>query len=681
MLGRAFQIAIFLFGFLNIYSQQIFENQTDSIQADEVNKLDEIILLKKEKSISKSYIKSKNLINISSNELLNAACCNISESFETNPHVDVNFSDALTGNKEISMLGLNSPYILFSEENLPNIRGGSQAFGLTFVPGTWIESIQIIKGMGSVVNDYQSMVGHINVELKKPFDDLPLFVNLFSSLNGKNELNIQLRKKFSEKIYSSFYIHGNNRNLRIDKNYDNFLDSPLTSQINVLNRWQYINKEKGWISFLNIHALKDNKILGSKFYNPKSKNKFKEQWGSEIATFRVQSILKIGYVFPNTPYKSLGLQVLKSIHDQESYFGLRDYSMNHNSNYINLIYNSIITNTMNKLKFGVSFSNDNYEEEVEAFNFNRNDNSFGGFVEYSYDNLDDFSLIFGLRFDSHNRLKNFFTPRIHLRYSPWEKSVFKFSFGQGRKVANIFSENQSLFSSNRIIQIQKNGGPIYGLNPEIAINYGSTFMQRFNLFKKSFSLSIDYYNTKFIDQVVVDYEDPLRVNFYNLEGESFSRSLLFELSFNLANNFDIKLAYKNQKVRIDYISGQLQKPLIPENRVFMNLDYVKKKNNSNLDDFRFNLTLQGIGKQRIPKNYYNPKGMFSKKYFLLNFQISKVFSENIELYSGIENVGNYKQVKPIIAYDDPFGPNFDSTLVYAPIMGRMIYLGFRFNIK
>ena len=181
--------------------------------------------------------------------MLKAACCNLSESFETNPAIDVNFSDAITGTKQIKMLGLSSPYLLISEENIPMVRGASQAYGLTFTPGTWVESIQIAKGAGSVANGFESITGQINTELKKPITDIPFFLNLFGSINGRYELNTHSNHKFNNYWSTGIYVHRNKRTQKFDNNSDGFLDLPVTDQINLMNRWQYTNLEKGWVSF------------------------------------------------------------------------------------------------------------------------------------------------------------------------------------------------------------------------------------------------------------------------------------------------------------------------------------------------------------------------------------------------------------------------------------------------
>ena len=245
---------------------------------------------------------------------------NLSESFETNPSIDVNFSDALTGTKQIKMLGLTSPYLLITEENIPMVRGASQAYGLTFTPGTWIESIQITKGMGTVVNGFESIAGQINTELKKPFTDNPFFLNLFGSKNGRLELNTHLNKKITDKWSTGLFIHLNQRNQKIDKNSDNFLDVPLSNQVNILNRFQYMDPLKGWVVFYNLRFLNDQKQTGQILFSPDTDKNSSIIWGSEIETKRFDTALKVGYVYPEYPYKSFGLQTAYSNHDQDSYY-------------------------------------------------------------------------------------------------------------------------------------------------------------------------------------------------------------------------------------------------------------------------------------------------------------------------------------------------------------------------
>lgn len=679
-----------IFKFLGFNDKLInVENQNflNIIMTENENTLDEVIVNKKKKTLQKSYFKTQNITNVSSDELLKAACCNISESFETNPSIDVNYSNAITGVKQVKMLGLESPYLLITEENIPMIRGASQVYGLSFIPGTWVESMQITKGSGSVVNGFESISGQINVELKKPYSDTPFFINVYSNTMGRNEINLHANKIINDKLSTGFYLHGNKNSNVNDKNNDGFLDNPKSEAFNFFNRWQYINPQKGTVSFLGIRYMKDEKIIGENTTKFDLNDKVREPWIGEINTNRLDSNFKYGYVNPSIPYQSLGFQMAYSNHDQKSFFGLRKYDINQRSFYSSIIYNSIIGNTLNKIKLGLNYSYDDFDETVNTQSsliekfadvfYNRIDKSIGGFFEYSYDSMDSVSLIAGVRYDLHNNLGNFFTPRIHLRYQPFEKSVFRLSLGTGRKSSNIFSENQNVFATGREIKILNNSGKFYGLEPEKAFNYGISFRQGFFINNREADITFDYYVTDFDNQVVVDWETQGEFSFYNLDGKSFAKSLQVDFEYEINDNILLKSTYKNFNVKKQYKSGFYQNPLTPKNRFFTNIE-ASTNESKNGSKWKFDLTYNWIGKQRLPSHSEldNFNGN-SPSYSLINSQITKVYSDKFEIYVGGENIGAYSQSNPILG--NPFGTDFDTSLIYAPIHKALFYVGLRFN--
>ena len=667
------QISIFLlllFCAFNSYSQDT---------------LKEIKVQNTRKSLQKSLKLTANTTLLSSKELLKAACCNLAESFETNPSIDVNFSDALTGTKQIKMLGLTSPYLMITEENIPSVRGASQAYGLSFTPGTWVESIQITKGAGSVVNGYESISGQINTELIKPIKDIPFFLNAYGSSDSRFELNTHFNRKVSNKWATSLFVHGNTRVSKNDMNNDGFLDNPLAKQINVLNRWQYTDAQKGLVSFINFRYMNDKKQTGELNFEPKRDKLTTNYWGSEINTERFDISTKIGYVFPDMPFQSIGFQNAFNSHNQESYFGLNQYDIKQKSYYSNLIFNSIIDNTMHKFAAGLNFTYDKYDEFVNVVDYSRTDNSVGAFFEYTYDNSNNFSVVLGGRIDNHNRLGTFVTPRLHVRYNPWEKGVLRFSAGRGKRSANIFAENQQLFASSRTFDILNTNGKIYGLNPEIAWNCGLSFNQGFKFFNRSGDVGFDFYRTDFQNQVVVDlYQGPQQVLFYNLNGKSFANSLQVEFNYELAKHFNLRTAYKYYDIKTDYQYVTQERPLQAKHRFFGNLEYQTHL----LDDgkqWKFDFTINWLGKQRLPATISN-SGLdsmpdYSPSFSVMNMQITRTFSSTFEVYVGGENIGNYKQEKAILGSENPFGTTFDTSIVYAPVFGQMYYAGLRFKIK
>ena len=316
--------------------------------------------------------------------------------------------------------------------------------------------------------------------------------------------------------------------------------------------------------------------------------------------------------------------------------------------------------------------------------YERTENSVGGFFEYNFDNLEKLNFTAGVRVDSHNRLGFFVTPRLHVRYTPWEKSAWRFSIGRGKRSANIFAENQQLFATSRSINIEDEGGKIYGLDPEIAWNFGFSFLQGFNLFNRKGDITLDYYRTDFTNQVVADWENPQVISFYNLDGKSYANSFQAEVNYNILEHVDLRMAYKFYDVQTDYTSGKLERPLTPKHRLFGNVSYetLRKENNS---QWKFDVTYNWLSEQRLPSTVSNPVEYrlndYSPTVGTLNAQITKVFSKRFEVYLGGENITNVRQSNPILAADDPFGAYFDSTFVYGPIFGSMYYAGLRFRIE
>ncbi len=633
-----------------------------------------------------------NLIVMGEKELFKAACCNLSESFETNPAVDVAFTDAITGTRQIQMLGLAGSNTMISLENMPGVRGLASNQGIQFIPGTWIQSIQLTKGVGSVINGYESIAGQLNVELKKPQESDKLYVNGYVNASGRTETNLILTEQTSKKWGTTFLIHASARPLEMDLNKDGFLDFPKGSQINFVNRWVY-NSGNGWLAQFSLKYLNDTKQGGQTNFNPEKDKFTTNRYGFEINTERFEGVGKLGYQFTGKPYKSFGLQYSALSHQHTSYFGFNGYDAHENSVYGNLIYQSIIGSTSNKFKTGISFLYDQYNEQLvnkydpriflldKIQNFNRSEIVPGAFFEYSYDDLKKFSLIAGARVDNHNLFGVFFTPRIHLKYNPTETTTLRASAGSGTRVANIIAENSGFLASSRsLVLANKQTDKGYGFNPEKAWNYGFNIAQEFTLDYRSGVISVDYFYTDFKNQVVVDFDkSPQQMVFSGLTGKSFSHSIQAQIDYQLMRRFDLRIAYRFVDVETDYSAGRLLKPLVPRDRAFINLAYSTKNN------WKFDYTIQRIGQQRLPSTSTNP-GEFQKAattdpYILMNAQVSKDWGTKWSGYIGMENITGFVVNNPIISAENPFNSYFDTTLIWGPVFGGMLYAGFRYRVK
>ncbi|KMQ69973.1 TonB-dependent receptor [Chryseobacterium sp. FH2] len=619
------------------------------------------------------------VFNIDKKELLKAACCNLSESFETNATVDVSFSNAVTGTKQLKMLGLDQKYTSLTKELLPEIRGLASAYGLSFIPGRWIESIQLTKGGSTVTNGYESITGQINTELLKNAKTPETSLNLFSDFNGRAEANITSVSPINEKWSQTFLLHGNGTFGNTDMNNDGFLDRPKGTQINAAYLLNYNDLEKsGFGSHFGINFIKDNRTAGQTAFDKSLDQDEQTAYGVGIDISRFQVWNKTGYVFKGKPYQSLGWMNQYVYHQQDSFFGLRNYSGKQHTYYSNLIFESILGNTNHKYKAGASFMYDGYEEKYLIDIFKRNEIVPGAFAEYTLTGV-KYTLVAGARVDFHNLAGTQFTPRLNFKYDFTPQTILRVSAGRGFRTANVFAENQQYFASNRSIQILQNSGNIYGLKPEIAWNYGASLQQEFNIFGRKSTITADFFRTDFQDQVLVDLDrSPQQLTFYNLDGKSFANSFQTQWDFTPFKNFEVRLAYKYYDVQTDYLGGRREVPFIAKHRGFVNLAYSTDKNDKG-GFWSFDTTLNWVGKQRFPDTSTNPKELqlptYSEPYAILNAQISRNFNKNLRAYLGGENLNSYYQKNAIVDFTNPFGNYFDGGMVYAPIMKANFYIG------
>ncbi|MBS1777606.1 MAG: TonB-dependent receptor [Bacteroidetes bacterium] len=644
------------------------------------HKLDEVIIRQKQKATTISSISTLKTENIGTRELLKAACCNLSESFETTPSVDIAFTDAVTGYKQIQMLGLAGAYTSITRENIPDARGLIAITGLTFTPGTWIESMQLSKGTGSVVNGYESVAGQINVEWKKPFDDKQekLLLNLYQSSQGRTEGNAVYTKKLNSKLSTNLFLHGRSQWLKLDENKDGFLDQPLDKQFIGANRWFWFGPNN-WEVQAGVKAVYVNNIGGQWNYEKGTEQIAGNPWGFQLNMQRYEGWAKIGKILPRKA-TSVGLQLSAIHHQQDAVYGSRNYDALQNSFYANLIYQTYVGNTNHTLKAGASTLIDNYDENFAAQKYARVETVPGVFAEYAY-NGKNWNLIGGLRADYHSIFGAFVTPRLHLRYAPFPRTVIRASVGRAQRTANIFAENMGYMASNRAFIIQTTEtGKAYGLNPEVAWNMGVNLTQKFQLDYRDGSFGVDYYYTRFNNQIVVDVEDPGSVRFYNLSGLSFAHSLQGQFDYELLHNFDLRLAYRWYDVRTTY-SGELkEKPLVAAHRAFANLAYETR------NKWRFDVTVQWVGTKRIP-SMWGKNGTTimpdskSPDFVMLNAQLSKTWKENFELYLGGENLTNYMMHHPVMGAQNPYGKTFDASMTWGPIMGVNVYAGMRWKLR
>lgn len=605
-------------------------------------------------------------------ELLKAACCNLSESFETNASVDVSFSDAVSGSKQIMMLGLDGKYVQIQRENVPNVRGLTSRFGMGYIPGTWIQSIDVGKGAGSVVNGYESMTGQINLEFKKPEVSEKVYLNAYANAFGRSELNFNSAFNLNEKWSSAILFHSDYFANEIDRNDDGFLDLPKSRQINLLNRYKFQGDKL--VSQIGINVLVDQKAGGERGFDFDSDANASPLYGFSNLTKRFEVFGKTGLLFPKTPYKGWGFIYSGSIQDIDANYGRNDYSGRQETLYANLINQNIIGNSFHQYKTGVSFLYDRYQESYADSAFSRTEAVPGVYFEYSWLPNEDITLVAGARTDFHNLYGTYYSPRLHFRYQLNPVTTLRTSIGRGYRTPNVIAENTRVLISSRSINV------LEAIDPEVSWNAGGSVVTAIQLGERKIDVIADYFYTFFENQLVMDLDaNSNEVQFFNLSNESFAHSLQFEASMRIDEHWALKGAYKYYNVQSQFGGVQRQVPFTSRNRFFLNASYATK-----FDKWTWDGTLHWVGKKRLPNTLDKPaefqKAQFAPSYALVNTQISRGFRWG-SIYLGSENLLDFRQDDPIIDAENPFGEQFDGSLVWGPIAGRLVYAGFRYRIK
>ena len=625
--------------------------------------LDDVVITAKTKGIAVKELEAIYTNELGLRELTKAACCNLSESFETNPSVDVAYSDAVTGVKQIKLLGLSGKYSRMMIENIPNMSGLASTLGLYFVPGAWMQGVQISKGTASVVNGFDAMTGQINVELKKPTDE-KFYIDFYTNSILKTDVNSIVSFDVSEHLSSNLMLHGEYFGKSVDDNNDTFLDHPNVKQLNIFNRWKYAD-HSNWEAQLSFNYVYDQRVGGQQGFDESSD--IANPYKTEITTDRFQVWSKIGYIGGEHHDKSLGFINMFTYHNQKSQFGLRNYNAKQISYYSNLIFETEIFDHDQKINAGASFSYDKFDETFINTNSISDEIVPGVFTQYTYSPSHDFSVIAGIRADFHNDYGTFATPRLHVRYSPTHNTTLRFAIGKGYKTPRVIAENISLLASSREFVFEED------LDQEETVNLGLNLTQYFTLFERELRISLEYYRTDFINKVVVDIDkNKNEVNFYNLKNDSYSNVYQFELAYEVIPNFDFLGAVRFNDVKTNYSGTMMSDPLNKELVGIITLSYITEPRS-----WQFDFTTQFNGKTRIPNRTFDK---YSPTYTIINAQVKKIFKD-WEIYAGGENLTNYTQDNPIIGYEDPFGSDFDATIIWAPTIGRMFYLGARYSIN
>jgi outer membrane cobalamin receptor len=634
--------------------------------------LPEILIEYRKNGHSISRLKTLHVEELTAIELRKAACCNLSESFETNASVDVNITDAVSGAKKIQMMGLDGVYTQIQMENIPYLRGLESAFGLSSLSGTWIESIQITKGTGNVVNGYESMAGLVNLELKKPEEMEKIYLNVYQNIFGRSEFNFNKGIILNPKWSTGFLGHISSAYGNIDRNKDAFRDLPTGDNTAFMNRWAY--KGKKMEAQFGINFYRDRKVGGqTSFFRNKENQVDTANYGVLINSKHIDIYGKTGF-FGKRPMQSLGIVYNIKHQEIDGFFGLKNFSGLEKRGYINVIYDDIIGTSDHKIKVGTSFVAIDISQKADTLSQKRMELVPGIFAEYTYTGR-RLTGVFGSRYDYHSIFGEQFSPRVHLKYLLSEMTDLRFTAGKGWRVPNFIIDNVSLLASSKQWIAPSE------TKPEISWNIGGSLVHEMKIFERKATISLDFYHTRFENQLIIDRDETVNtVVFSNLKNSSFSNSFQTEFSFSPIKNLDIRLAYKFLDVESKYGNEMRQQVMIPRHRGFLNLAYRSRNKRWEYD---FTCSIFSPSRLPIQRDMTNDtlliSDMKSRMYPMINAQITHVYKK-FDFYIGGENLTNSVQKNPIIDAANPFGSKFDATNIFMPITGINIYVGIRYAI-
>ena len=637
-----------------VYGQSAIN--TDTLQMLEGERLQEVHV----SAHGHQHAKTRGLANtdfIGSGDLLRAACCNLGESFTTNPSVDVNYADAATGAQQIKLLGLSGTYVQMLTENIPNYRGAAAPYSLGYIPGPWMQSIQVSKGASSVKNGYESITGQINVEFKKPQATPFADANLYYNTKGKVEANLGANLKLSNRWSTALLGHYELLDKAHDENNDGFVDMPKVRQGSLMSRWAYMSD--GYIFQAAIKGLKEHREGGQIGHHTNTSHPYT----IDITNERYEAFTKNAFIIDPEHGSNIALILSGSLHHQNALYGHKQYNTDQRNGYASLMFETDF-DEHHSISTGISLNHDRFDID---------ETTPGIYAQYTYKIGEQFTLMGGLRWDHSNIYGGFLTPRMHLKYSPNDILTLRGSIGKGYRTNHVMAEYNYLLASSRQIIIDNN------LDQEEAWNYGLSAALSIPIGERKLELNAEYYYTTFQHQLLVDMDsNPHAIHFTNLAGDSYSHTWQIEATYPLFDGFTMTATYRRNNVKSTYSGVLREKPLTNRYKGLITAQF-----KPGLGKWQFDATLQLNGGGRMPDAYTTTNGQPAwessyKGYEQLNAQVTRFF-RHWSIYAGGENITGRRQQNPIIAASDPWGQDFDATMVWGPMHGAIYYIGIRLN--
>jgi len=584
---------------------------------------------------------------------------------------------------DIHINGLEGPYTMILIDGMPIVSSLSTVYGLSGIPSSLIERIEVVKGPASSLYGSEAMGGVINIITKNALTAPKLSVNLMTTTWAENNVDLSTKFNVGKNAASLLSLNYFTFNEKIDQNKDNFTDAALQNRISVFNKWNFKRKENRMASFA-LRYLYEDRFGGELQWN-KSHRGGDEVYGESIYTNRVEA-----FGMYQLPVKEqIFTQFSYNYHDQNSFYGNTPYEALQKVAFAQTYWDKKLGN--HDFILGLTFKKTFYDDNTpgtlgsdEVTNQPMKSPIFGAFIQDQWEIDERNTVLLGYRFDYDKIHHSVHSPRFAWKFSPNPYHTFRFNFGTGFRVVNLFTEDHAALTGSREVVIQSN------LKPERSINGNLNYVWKIPVGDRLVNVDASAFYTYFSNKIVGDFDSqPDKIIYDNLNGYGISRgaSMNIDFSFGFPLSVNLGVTYLDVYQKFDDEREKSRQLHAPKWSGTYNLTY-KFPNNLAVD-----FTGQFYGPMRLPvlPNDYRPE--YSPLYSLANIQVSKSFDSGFEVYCGVKNLFNFTPKDPLMRPFDPFDNNvndpinnpnnytFDTTYGYAPMQRIRGFLGVKYNLK
>ena len=590
---------------------------------------------------------------------------------------------------DIHINGLEGPYTLVLIDGMPIVSGLSTVYGLSGIPNSLIEQIEVVKGPASSLYGSEAVGGLINVITKLPENSPRFFADAFVTGWGETNLDLgfkaQVGKKATVLVGTNYFKFDE----LVDNNNDNFTDLTLQDRISIFQKWDFKRASNRKLSLAGRYFYEDR--WGGELQWNKTYRGGDAIYGESIYTSRFEILGD--YELPLS--EKVNFQFSYSAHDQNSVYGNTPYLAQQRIGFGQLIWDKKIDK--HDLLFGTALRYNYYNDNTTATISADEVTMPSLFIQDEIAFNKKQSLLLGMRYDYDSRHGNIFTPRIAYRYKPTDNDIIRLNAGTGFRVVNLFTEEHAALTGARDVIIEET------LQPEESYNITLNYLKKLYLDNGMyFTFDTSAWYTYFTNAILPDYDtNPNKIIYSNLDGYSTSKGLSFNVDAVFGSGIKASIGATYQDVSQTENGQRIKQILTEQYSGVWSLSYKNYKTNLTLD-YTGNL----YGPMRLPLlGDLDPRQEYSPTWSIQNIQATYDGLDNLEIYAGVKNLLNWTPNKGnpfiIARADDPFDENvqfngdgdvipttdnpyaltFDPSYVYGPNQGIRLFFGMRYNLN